>query len=165
VNLRIILNAEQRSFEIAGDEPLIDVLRGDGLASVRLSCGIGLCGACTVLIDGDPVSSCLLHAALAEGREVTTVEGLAGDDPVLRAFDEAAAFQCGYCTPGMVLTAKSLAERNPRAGQAEVRHWMNGNLCRCGSYRRIEQAIASYLEEVARVAPDGPDTNPTEERE
>ena len=149
MNLRITLNAEERSFEIAGDEPLIDVLRDAGLASVRLSCGIGLCGACTVLVDGDPVSSCLLHAALAEGREVTTVEGLAGDDPVLRAFDEAAAFQCGYCTPGMVLSAKALAGRNPHAGRAEVRHWMNGNLCRCGSYRRIEQAIAAYLEEVA----------------
>ena len=83
---------------------------------MRLSCGIGLCGACTVLLDGEPVSSCLLHAALAEGREVTTVEGLAADDPVLRAFDEAAAFQCGYCTPGMVLSAKALASRDPGAG-------------------------------------------------
>ena len=155
MNLRITLNSEERSFEIAGDEPLIDVLRDAGLASVRLSCGIGLCGACTVLVDGEPVSSCLLHAALAEGREVTTVEGLAGDDPVLRAFDEAAAFQCGYCTPGMVLSAKRPGRAAIRsAGPAEVRHWMNGNLCRCGSYRRIEQAIAAYLEEVARATRD-----------
>jgi aerobic-type carbon monoxide dehydrogenase small subunit (CoxS/CutS family) len=154
VNLRLTLNDEERSFAIAGDEPLIDVLRGAGLASVRLSCGIGLCGACTVLIDGEPVSSCLLHAGLAEGREVTTVEGLAGDDPVLRAFDAAGAFQCGFCTPGMVLAAKALAGRNPHAGPGEVRHWMNGNLCRCGSYRRIEQAIAGYLEEVGSAARD-----------
>jgi aerobic-type carbon monoxide dehydrogenase small subunit (CoxS/CutS family) len=150
VNLRLVLNGEERSFEIAGDEPLIDVLRDAGLASVRLSCGIGLCGACTVLLDGDPASSCLLHAALAEGREVTTVEGLAADDPVLRAFDEAAAFQCGFCTPGMVLAAKALAARHPHADAADVRHWMNGNLCRCGSYRRIEQAIGTYLEELRR---------------
>jgi aerobic-type carbon monoxide dehydrogenase small subunit (CoxS/CutS family) len=82
------------------------------------------------------------------------VEGLAADDPVLRAFDEAGAFQCGYCTPGMVLAAKALACRDPQAGPGDVRHWMNGNLCRCGSYRRIEQAIASYLEEVAGAARD-----------
>jgi aerobic-type carbon monoxide dehydrogenase small subunit (CoxS/CutS family) len=154
VNLRLTLNAQERSFEIEGDEPLIDVLRGAGLASVRLSCGIGLCGACTVLVDGEPVSSCLLHAGLAEGRAVTTVEGLADDDPVLRAFDAAGAFQCGYCTPGMVLSAKALARHDPRAGAGEVRDWMNGNLCRCGSYRRIEQAIAAYLEEVSNAPRD-----------
>jgi aerobic-type carbon monoxide dehydrogenase small subunit (CoxS/CutS family) len=154
VNIRFTLNAQERSFEIEGDEPLVDVLRGAGLASVRLSCGIGLCGACTVLLDGEPVSSCLLHAGLADGRELTTVEGLADDDPVLRAFDEAAAFQCGYCTPGMVLSAKALASHTRAAGPEEVRHWMNGNLCRCGSYRRIEQAIASYLEEVRGAARD-----------
>ncbi len=143
-----MLNGEARSFAIEGDEPLLDVLRDAGLASVRLSCGIGLCGACTVLLDGQPISSCLLHAGLAEGREVTTVEGLAEDDPVLRAFDESGAFQCGFCTPGMVLSAKALAAGDPAAGPEDVRHWMNGNLCRCGSYRRIEQAIGSYLEEV-----------------
>jgi aerobic-type carbon monoxide dehydrogenase small subunit (CoxS/CutS family) len=154
VNLRLTLNAQERSFEIAGDEPLIDVLRDAGLASVRLGCGVGLCGACTVLLDGEPVSSCLLHAGLAEGRAVTTVEGLAGDDPVLRAFDEAGAFQCGYCTPGMVLSARALGEIDPGADATGVRHWMNGNLCRCGSYRRIEQAVATYLEEVKGAARD-----------
>ena len=154
MNLRLTLNAQERSFEIAGDEPLIDVLRDAGLASVRLGCGVGLCGACTVLLDGEPVSSCLLHAGLADGRAVTTVEGLAADDPVLRAFDEAGAFQCGYCTPGMVLSARALGESDPGADAAGVRHWMNGNLCRCGSYRRIEQAVAAYLEEVSGAARD-----------
>jgi aerobic-type carbon monoxide dehydrogenase small subunit (CoxS/CutS family) len=149
VNLRLTLNGEERSFAIEGDEPLLDVLRGAGLASVRLSCGIGLCGACTVLLDGAPISSCLLHAGLAEGRCVTTVEGLSPDDPVLRAFDDAQAFQCGYCTPGMVLSARALGASHAGAGPAEVRRHMNGNLCRCGSYRRIEQAVASYLEEVS----------------
>jgi aerobic-type carbon monoxide dehydrogenase small subunit (CoxS/CutS family) len=105
-----------------------------------------------VLLDGDPVSSCLLHAGLAEGREVTTIEGLAANDPVLRAFDDAAAFQCGYCTPGMLLAARALASRDARAGPDEIQEWMNGNLCRCGSYRRIERAIAGYLEEVRGAA-------------
>jgi len=154
MRLQLVLNGEERAFEIEGDEPLIDVLRGAGLTSVRLSCGIGLCGACTVLIDGEPISSCLLHAGLAEGGAITTVEGLAEDDPALRAFDEAGAFQCGYCTPGMVLSAKALAVVKPSAGSGEVRHWMNGNLCRCGSYRRIEQAISTYLEEVSGAARD-----------
>ena len=154
MKLTLALNGQERSFEIEGDEPLLDVLRGAGLTSVRLSCGIGLCGACTVLIDGEPISSCLLHAGLAEGRVVTTVEGLAEDDPALRAFDDAGAFQCGYCTPGMVLSAKALAVVKPSAGSDEVRHWMNGNLCRCGSYRRIEQAISTYLEEVSGAARD-----------
>jgi aerobic-type carbon monoxide dehydrogenase small subunit (CoxS/CutS family) len=154
VRLQLTLNGRELSFEIEGDEPLLDVLRDAGLTSVRLSCGIGLCGACTVLVDGEPISSCLLHAGLAEGRTITTVEGLAGDDPALRAFDEAGAFQCGYCTPGMVLSAKALAVVKPSAGPHEVRHWMNGNLCRCGSYRRIEQAISAYLEEVNGAARD-----------
>jgi aerobic-type carbon monoxide dehydrogenase small subunit (CoxS/CutS family) len=154
VRLQLTLNGQERSFEIEGDEPLIDVLRGAGLTSVRLSCGIGLCGACTVLIDGEPISSCLLHAGLAEGGDITTLEGLAEDDAALRAFDEAGAFQCGYCTPGMVLSAKALAVVEPSAGRDEVRHWMNGNLCRCGSYRRIEQAISTYLEEVSGAARD-----------
>jgi aerobic-type carbon monoxide dehydrogenase small subunit (CoxS/CutS family) len=152
VNLRLTLNGRDRPFEIEGCETLLEVMQEAELSSVRLGCGVGLCGACTVLLDGDPVSSCLLHAALAGDRAVTTVEGLADDDPALRAFDEAGAFQCGYCTPGMVLAAKALASHNPEAGPAEIREWMNGNLCRCGSYRRIERAVAGYLEEVRGAA-------------
>jgi aerobic-type carbon monoxide dehydrogenase small subunit (CoxS/CutS family) len=152
VKLRLALNGRDRSFEIEGCETLLEVMQAADLSSVRLGCGVGLCGACTVLLDGDPVSSCLLHAGLAEGREVTTIEGLAANDPVLRAFDDAAAFQCGYCTPGMLLAARALASRDARAGPHEIQEWMNGNLCRCGSYRRIERAIAGYLEEVRGAA-------------
>jgi aerobic-type carbon monoxide dehydrogenase small subunit (CoxS/CutS family) len=152
VNLRLTLNGRDRPFEIEGFETLLEVMQQAELSSVRLGCGVGLCGACTVLLDGDPVSSCLLLAGLAGDREVTTVEGLADEDPVLRAFNEAGAFQCGYCTPGMVLAAKALASHNPEAGPGEIREWMNGNLCRCGSYRRIEQAVAGYLEEVRGAA-------------
>ncbi len=107
-----------------------------------------------MLLDGDPVSSCLLLAGLAAGRSVTTVEGLADDDPALRAFDDAHAFQCGFCTPGMVLAARSLAEHDPTATRLQAREWMNGNLCRCGSYARIEQAVDTLLREVASAARD-----------
>src|ERR671936_770653 len=113
--------------EARTDEPLLHVLRRElGLASVRETCAIGVCGACTVLVDGEPISGCLLLAPLAAGREVTTAEGLAADDPVLRAFEEAHAFQCGYCTPGMVLTAKRLLEENPRPSEEEVRLGLGG---------------------------------------
>jgi aerobic-type carbon monoxide dehydrogenase small subunit (CoxS/CutS family) len=148
VILQATLNGAPLRLELAGDEFLLDVLRAQGLRSVRLGCGVGLCGSCTVLLDGAPVSSCLLLAGLAEARSVTTVEGLAPDDPVLRAFEQLRAYQCGYCTPGMVLAAQALLAREARPGPERVREWMNGNLCRCGSYGRIEQAIARASEEV-----------------
>jgi aerobic-type carbon monoxide dehydrogenase small subunit (CoxS/CutS family) len=148
VILQTTLNGAAVRLELEGDELLLDVLRERGLRSVRLGCGVGLCGSCTVLLDGAPVSSCLLLAGLAEGRALTTVEGLDPDDPVLRAFDELRAYQCGYCTPGMVLAARALLARERRPGPQPVREWMNGNLCRCGSYGRIEQAIARASEEV-----------------
>ena len=136
------VNGEARELETRPDESILDVLRRElGLLSVRETCGIGVCGACTVLLDGEPVSGCLLLAPLADGREVTTVEGLGGDHPVQRAFTEAHAFQCGYCTPGMVLTAKRLLEESPRPTESEVRAAMSGNLCRCGSYVKIVDAV------------------------
>ena len=102
--------------EARTDEMLLPVLRREGLLSVRETCGIGVCGACTVLLDGEPVSGCLTLAAQAAGRELTTVEGLDESDPVLRAFNEAHAFQCGWCTPGFVLTVKAMrARRRDRA--------------------------------------------------
>jgi aerobic-type carbon monoxide dehydrogenase small subunit (CoxS/CutS family) len=148
VILQATLNGDPVRLELTGDELLLDVLRDQGLRSVRLGCGVGLCGSCTVLVDGAPVSSCLLLAGLADGRRVTTVEGLDPGDPVLRTFEELRAYQCGYCTPGMVLAARALLDREPRPAPERVRAWMNGNLCRCGSYGRIEQAIARASEEV-----------------
>jgi aerobic-type carbon monoxide dehydrogenase small subunit (CoxS/CutS family) len=141
VNLRFTLNGEMVAVEARTDEMLRDVLNRLGLVSVRETCGIGVCGACSVLFDGETVSACLLLAPLADGREVTTVEGLGGDHPVQAAFAEAHAFQCGYCTPGMVLTAARLLEENPRPTEEEIRLGLAGNLCRCGSYVKIVEAV------------------------
>jgi aerobic-type carbon monoxide dehydrogenase small subunit (CoxS/CutS family) len=142
MRLRLRVNGAGHELEACTDESILDVLRRElGLLSVRETCGIGVCGACTVLLDGEPVSGCLLLAPLADGREVTTVEGLGGDDPVQRAFADAHAFQCGYCTPGMILTAKRLLEETPRPTEEEVRLGMAGNLCRCGSYVKIVEAV------------------------
>ena len=136
------VNGEAVELEARPDETLLEVLRRElDLRSVRLTCGVGVCGTCTALVDGEPISTCLLLAPLAEGRHVTTAEGLMADDPVQRAFVEAHAFQCGYCTPAMILTAKRLLEENPRPTRDEIKLAMSGNLCRCGSYVKIVEAI------------------------
>jgi aerobic-type carbon monoxide dehydrogenase small subunit (CoxS/CutS family) len=135
------LNGDPVSVEARADEMLIDLLERLGCASVRETCGIGVCGACTVLLEGELASGCLLLAPLVEGREVTTVEGLGGSDPVQLAFAEAHAFQCGYCTPGMVLTARRLLEENPSPSPDDVRLALAGNLCRCGCYVKIVEAV------------------------
>jgi aerobic-type carbon monoxide dehydrogenase small subunit (CoxS/CutS family) len=135
------VNGEPVEVEARADEMLIDVLNRLGLPSVRETCGIGVCGACTVLLDGETASGCLLLAPLAEGREVTTVEGLGGSDPVQEAFAEAHAFQCGYCTPGTVLTSKRLLEENAHPSEDEIRLALAGNLCRCGCYVKIVDAV------------------------
>ena len=135
------VNGERAAVEARPDEMLIDVLERLGVASVRETCGIGVCGACTVLLDDEPVSGCLLLAPLAESHVVTTVESLGGSHPVQRAFGEAHAFQCGYCTPGMVLTAKRLLEENPQPSEEEIRLALAGNLCRCGCYVKIVEAV------------------------
>jgi len=139
--VRLVLNGEPRELDARTDEMLVDLLRRNGLLSVRETCGIGVCGACTVLVDGDAISGCLFLARAAENRDVTTVEGLGRDDPVQRAFSAAHAFQCGYCTPGMVLAAKALLEETPSPSESEIRAALAGNLCRCGSYVKIIEAI------------------------
>jgi aerobic-type carbon monoxide dehydrogenase small subunit (CoxS/CutS family) len=144
VKVALILNGGGVTLEAGSAEMLLAVLRREGLLSVRETCGIGVCGACTVLLDGEPVSGCITLAAQAEGHEVTTVEGLGGSDPVQRAFVEARAFQCGWCTPGFVLTTKRLLEE--RAGgepitDEEIAEALGGNLCRCGSYVKIVDAV------------------------
>lgn len=112
-----------------------------GMLSVRETCGIGVCGTCTVLLDGAVASACLLLAPLAEGAAVTTADGLGDDHPVQRAFAEAHAFQCGFCTPGMVLTVACLLEENPRPTDEEIALALSGNLCRCGCYVKIRDAV------------------------
>ena len=142
MRVRFNVNGEAVEVEVRADEMLLDVLRRElELASVRYTCGVGVCGACTALVDGEPISTCILLAPLAEGKEVTTVEGLGGDHPVQRAFVDAVAFQCGYCTPGMILTAKSLLEEVPDPTEEKIRNYMGGNLCRCGCYAKIEDAV------------------------
>jgi aerobic-type carbon monoxide dehydrogenase small subunit (CoxS/CutS family) len=142
VKLELRVNGVDHRVEGRADESLLTVLRRElGLTSPRETCGIGVCGACTVLVDGLPASACLLLAPLAEGRELTTVDGLGGDHPVQQAFAATHASQCGYCTPGMVLAAKRLLEENPSPTEEEVRLALAGNLCRCGSYVKIVEAV------------------------
>ncbi len=138
--VRLKLNGTDAGLEAAPDEPLLEALRRRGLHSVRLTCGIGVCGACTVLLDGRPVSSCLMLAPMVDGREVLTAEGLPSDNRVALAFQEASAFQCGYCTPAMVLTVRALLAEVPNPSREEARRALSGNLCRCGSYLKILDA-------------------------
>ena len=141
MRLELVLNDHLAALECEPDEMVLDVLRREGLTSVRATCGIGICGACTVLLDGEPVSACLLLAAQAAGRELRTAEGLPAEHPVPRAFEAEHAFQCGWCTPGMVLTAKRLLEETPRPSDEQIAEGLGGNLCRCGCYVKIRAAI------------------------
>jgi aerobic-type carbon monoxide dehydrogenase small subunit (CoxS/CutS family) len=142
MKIHFTLNGGPSEVEARPDEMLLDVLRREvHLTSVRETCRIGVCGACTVLVNEKPISSCIFLAPLAEGAEITTIEGLSGNHPVQRAFEEAHAFQCGYCTPGMILTAKNLLEENPRPSDDDIRIALGGNLCRCGCYVKIVEAV------------------------
>lgn len=123
---------------------LADVLRDDlGLTGTKIACYEGHCGACTVLVDGVPTLSCITLLHSVEGRAVTTIEGLR-DHPMIDAFVRADAVQCGFCTPGQVVSAVALVESNPEPSREEIRHAMSGNLCRCGTYTKIEEAIATW---------------------
>jgi aerobic-type carbon monoxide dehydrogenase small subunit (CoxS/CutS family) len=141
VKIAVRVNAQPIVLEARTDETLLVALRKAGLRSVRETCGIGVCGACTVVIDGMLMSSCLVLAPAAAGKEISTAEGLDESDPIAMAFDAATAFQCGYCTPGFVLTARALLAEIPDPSDAQIRHALAGNLCRCGSYVKIIQAV------------------------
>jgi carbon-monoxide dehydrogenase small subunit len=139
------LNGRDEKLEVDDADTLLEVLNGHfKLWSVRESCGVGACGACTVLLDGKPVSSCFLLAARVAGREVLTVEGLSrGDDldPIQESFVNERALQCGYCTPGFVLSVKALLEENPQPSDDEIKEYLAGNLCRCATYADILRAV------------------------
>ena len=139
------LNGEPASTNVEPRELLIDVLRENfGLRGAKRSCDLGVCGACTVLVDGLPVSSCSTLAADVCGRSVVTIEGLGTPqalDPVQQAFIEHGAMQCGYCTPGMVLAVKSLLATEPSPTEQQVRHYLRGNVCRCTGYVKIIEAV------------------------
>jgi len=142
VNVSFTLNGKAVEVRASPTDSLLTVLRRDlGVLSVRETCGIGVCGACTAIVDGETISACLLFAPLAEGAAVITVEGLGGDHPVQRAFAEAHAFQCGYCTPGLILTVARLLEENPAPDEETIRLALAGNLCRCGCYVKILDAV------------------------
>jgi aerobic-type carbon monoxide dehydrogenase small subunit (CoxS/CutS family) len=149
--LRLHVNGYERVVLASAHHTLLEVLRWElDLAGAREGCGVGMCGACTVLLDGEPASSCLLLAPLAAGREITTIEGLAGVDgsldPVQQAFVDHNAFQCSYCTPGFVLAAKALLAQRPSPAEAEVEEFLSGNLCRCGCYREIVASVMAVAE-------------------
>jgi carbon-monoxide dehydrogenase small subunit len=141
------LNGKKVECETQPNRTLLDLIRVDlGVISVKKGCEEGECGSCTVLLDGLPVTSCLVLAAQAEGRAVTTVDGLI-DDPVMealrKAFMEDGAVQCGFCTPGMIMSAKALLDENPSPTEGEVREALQGNLCRCTGYKKIVEAVMS----------------------
>lgn len=149
----IQVNGSGRSVELQGDELLLDVLRALGHTEVKEGCREGACGSCLVLVDGVLMNSCQVLAASVLDREITTVKGLGTihePHPIQRAFVEAAAVQCGFCTPGMVLAAYALLKDNPHPEESEIRHALDGNLCRCTGYVKIVEAVKRAAERMAR---------------
>jgi aerobic-type carbon monoxide dehydrogenase small subunit (CoxS/CutS family) len=144
MRVEIILNGVRRGFEIEPGDTLLELLRREGYKGVKKGCETGDCGACAVLLDGRAVNSCLVLAAKADGRTVTTVEGLEADgrlSVLQEAFLDAGAVQCGYCTPGMLIAATDLLNRNPHPSEEEIREAISGNLCRCTGYVKQVEAI------------------------
>jgi aerobic-type carbon monoxide dehydrogenase small subunit (CoxS/CutS family) len=139
------VNGAARTVSAASDRTLLSVLRDDlDLTGAKYGCGEGQCGACTVLVDGTAVRSCVTSVAAVAGKRITTIEGLEQNGklhPVQQAFLEAEAFQCGYCTPGMIMAAAALLEKTEKPSETEIRRQMNGHLCRCGTYPRIVAAV------------------------
>ncbi|MFO7757711.1 MAG: (2Fe-2S)-binding protein [Roseovarius sp.] len=150
------VNGDATEFLCEPDETLMDVLRDRlGLTGTKEGCGTGDCGACTVAVDGRLVCSCLMLGAEAEGREVATIEGMATGDqlhPLQQKFIEMAALQCGICTPGILVAAQSLLERNPDPSEEEVRYWLAGNLCRCTGYDKIIRAVMETAADMRRAS-------------
>jgi len=153
--IRLTVNGEPLELDVPVKRLLIDLLREDlGLTGTKAGCGEGECGACTVLLDGKAVCSCVLLAVEADGAEVTTVEGLAAGErlhPLQTAFIEQGAAQCGYCTPGMILAAKALLDENPHPSESEIKTALAGNFCRCTGYAAIIRAV----QQAAGSAADG----------
>jgi aerobic carbon-monoxide dehydrogenase small subunit len=145
--IKLTLNGTPIGRDVEDSRLLVEFLREDlKLTGTKESCGVGVCGACTVLLDGKPISSCLALAVHADGCAVTTIEGIAEGDrlhPLQEAFLAHGGFQCGICTPGQILAAKALLDANPHPTRAEIQHWMMGNLCRCTGYYKIIEAIVA----------------------
>ena len=148
--ISLSVNGTSHEIEVPTYRTLLDCLRNDlGLTGSKEGCGVGVCGACTVLLDGKMISSCIALAVFADGNDVTTVEGLAEDErlhPVQQAFVDAGGFQCGICTPGQVVSSKALLDANSHPTDDEIREWMAGNLCRCTGYYKILESIRTAAE-------------------
>ena len=151
ITILTTINGSQQVVAVRPNQTLLEFLRENlSLQGSVEGCGVGVCGSCTVLVDGRPVSSCLMLASNAEGKKVTTIEGLSHScelDPVQSAFLKHQAFQCGYCTPGMIMAVKGLLADNPHPSEEQARDYLSGNLCRCGTYREVLAAVKELAEE------------------
>lgn len=161
VTVRMTVNGTARQVTVPARKLLADMLREDlALTGTHLGCEQGVCGACTVILDGEPVRSCLMFAAQTEGAEITTIEGIAADpeemDPVQKAFWEHHGLQCGFCTPGMVLTARSFLDEVPNPSDEQIREAIAGNICRCTGYVFIVDAIRAAAETRSSDRTGGP---------
>ena len=154
ISLHITVNGKERKLTVPSNTRLIDVLRNSlGLMGTKEGCSIGECGACTILMDGRKVNSCLVLAGQAEGSTIVTIEGLNGKDgplhPLQKAFMDTGAVQCGYCTPGMIMSALELLEQNTAPDEKEIKDAIAGNICRCGAYSQIIDAVKQAAREMA----------------
>ena len=150
------LNGKLQELDVEPHELLLDVIRDRlGLTGAKRSCDVQVCGACTLLVDGRPVSACTTLAFEVRGRSVMTIEGLAENSklhPLQQAFIEHGGFQCGFCTPGMILAAKALLDQNPRPTEEELKHFMHGNICRCTGYKKIIESIMAAAKNISEAA-------------
>jgi len=148
IHLRV--NGMERTLEVEARATLLDAVREQlGLTGAKLGCDMQVCGACTLLLDGKPVSACSFLAVDADGSELTTIEGLAAGDrlhPLQEAFMDCGALQCGYCTSGFILTAKALLDEQPRPSEEQIKDYLGGNFCRCGCYQEIMEAVKKVAE-------------------
>jgi len=151
--IELLVNGESHELAVEPQATLLDVLRDDlGMTGTKEACGTGECGSCTVLMDGKPILSCLALAVDCQGQDIITIEGLAqGEDlsPVQQAFQDCGAIQCGFCTPGMVLSTTALLHNNPHPTEAEIQKTLEGNLCRCTGYNKIIEAVNVAAERMA----------------
>ena len=152
IPIGLMVNGERHQLEAGPQETLVELLRERlHLTGTKEGCGLGDCGTCIVLVDGSPVNSCLMLAVDANGRQIVTIEGLEGEGklhPLQESFLEKGAVQCGFCTPAMILSAKALLDRNPAAGEEEIKKALSGVLCRCGSYKKIVEAVQAAGEKM-----------------
>jgi isoquinoline 1-oxidoreductase subunit alpha len=151
--MQLLINGKPRTVTVEPEMPLLWVLRDElGMTGTKYGCGKSLCGACTVHVDGEAVRSCTLPVSIAEGRSVTTIEGLGGDHPLQLAWHAENVVQCGYCQPGQIMSALALLQSIPRPSDDDIDRHMAGNICRCGTYARIRQAISRAAEDMDKGA-------------